>query len=218
MSLSVSRYHPKVCSVHVSTPTSIATSTIYLDNGSCINISCAEKVVQHAKYHRTTEHQAAVIHRCSCWMVHGGPQAKEKDDDEVDNCEAVRHYTKDTRNTPRAPSEFFARNIGEYVSRAGVKLDVAAETSPEKEHSDDEVGAEEADDGEGDDVVESGGRAKHDEGKNTGQDRSQEDGEYGNCGFGIDTLDLLPTGNSSIAGKSPELPRGRCDNTDGGAE
>ena len=89
---------------------------------------------------------------------------------------------------------------------------------PEKKHSDEEIGAEKPDDRERDDIVESRGRAKYDKDKNTGHCGSQEDGEHGSCGFGIDTLDALPAWNSSVAGKCPELPRGRCNDTARGAE
>ncbi len=99
---------------------------MYLDNRSRINISCVEEVVQHAENHCTPKHQATVIHCSRCWMVHGRPQAEEKDNDKVDDSEAICHYTKYPRNTPRAPREFLTRKIGEYVCRARVELDVTA--------------------------------------------------------------------------------------------
>lgn len=43
----------------------------------------------------------------------------------VDNSEAVRYYTRNTRSTSRAPREFPSRDVDEQVSRAGVELDVA---------------------------------------------------------------------------------------------
>ena len=59
-------------------------------------------------------------------MIRGWPQAKEKDDDNVDDSEAVRHGAKDTVNTPGAPREFFTGEVGENVSRARVELDITA--------------------------------------------------------------------------------------------
>ena len=38
------------------------------------------------------------------------------------------------------------------------------------------------------------------------------------CGFGVDSLDVLPARNGSVTGKGPELPRGRCNNADRGAQ
>ena len=67
-------------------------------------------------------------------MVHGRPQAEEKDDDQIDNREDVRHRTKNARYTPGAPRKFLTREVGESVWGARVKLDVAAEPAPEKKH------------------------------------------------------------------------------------
>ena len=113
-------------------------------------------------------------------MVHGRPHAEKKDDDDVENSETVCHYTKGAWNTPRAPGEFLARDIGERVCRTGIELDVATYTAPKKKHSEHEIGAEEADNGERDDVVESRGGTKHDKGENTGHHRSREDRENRN--------------------------------------
>ena len=101
-------------------------------------------------------------------MVHRRPQTEEEDDDEVDNCKGVDRYTEDTRYTPGAPREFLAGDVGERVRRARVELDIAAETTPEEKHSDDEIGTKQADDGEGDDVVENGGGTEHDKGGDAG--------------------------------------------------
>ena len=98
----------------------------YSNDRSSIDMSRPTEVVRDAENDHTCKHQTAVIHRRSCWMVHRRPQAKEKNDDDVDNSKAVRHYTENTRNTPRAPREFLTRYVGERVRCAGVELDVAA--------------------------------------------------------------------------------------------
>ena len=59
-------------------------------------------------------------------MVRGWPQTKEEDNNKINNSEAVRNYAKNTGNTPRAPSEFFTREVGEDVSRARIELDITA--------------------------------------------------------------------------------------------
>ena len=189
----------------------------YREHRSCVNISCSKDVVQHAEEHRPPKHQATIIHRRSCRVVRRRPQAEEKDDDKVNNSKAIRHDAPNTRNAPQAPREFLARDVREAVSRAGIEFDIAACVTPEQKHGDEQIGAEQTDDGERNDVVERGGRTEHDECENARQCRGQEDGEHGDCRSGIYALDVLPARNGSVAGKGPELARGGCDDTERGA-
>ena len=115
-----------------------------------------EKVISDAENDDCAGDQTAVIHGLRRCRRDGWPEDEKQDNDQVDARENVVDDSQNTWQAPRAPDQAGAGGVGEAGRGVGREFNATCAAAVKEETGGDEIGAIEAGDGEGDDIVESG--------------------------------------------------------------
>lgn len=120
-----------------------------------------------------------------------GPKTKEEDNNGEPDRKSIHQDAKDTRKTERSPNELIG--LAGIIREVGHFANSTCAPAPEEKAFGDDIGSVETADAEGNDIVEGGGGANVDEADETGDEGCYDDGEEGDCGFGLDLADRPPS-------------------------
>lgn len=118
---------------------------IYLDNGTCVALSCESDVVHHREGSYTTSDDHSPVHHLSRGVDLGGPEAEEDDEKQVADSDGIVGDTQRALESPGSPCQ--AAVVGfvvvgrrvEYGQVRGLAIEVATYATPQKEPDSEEV-------------------------------------------------------------------------------